>query len=99
MIDIEFMVQYLVLQHAARHERLTINRGNIALLKMCGDLGLIDAALAAQVADAYRALRKLQHQLRLQGQDLARVSPSRVQEHVAHVMRLWHIIFGAESAA
>jgi glutamate-ammonia-ligase adenylyltransferase len=98
MIDIEFMVQYLVLQHAARHERLTINRGNIALLKMCGELGLVDAELAAQVADAYRALRKLQHQLRLQGQDLARVAPSRVQEHVAHVIRLWHIIFGADSA-
>jgi glutamate-ammonia-ligase adenylyltransferase len=99
MIDIEFMVQYLVLQNAARHEQLTINRGNIALLKMCGELGLIDAALAAQVADAYRTLRKLQHQMRLQGQELARVSPSLVQEHVEHVLRLWNIIFDDGAAA
>jgi glutamate-ammonia-ligase adenylyltransferase len=94
MIDIEFMVQYLVLQHAFQHEQLTINRGNIALLKMCGEIGLIDAELAAQVADAYRTLRKLQHQLRLQGQDLARVAPERVQLHAEHVNHLWHVIFG-----
>ena len=93
MIDIEFMVQYLVLQHAAKYEQLTINRGNIALLKMCGEINLIDAALAAQVADAYRALRKLQHQLRLQGLELARVAPNRVREHVEQVTRLWNIIF------
>lgn len=72
MIDIEFMVQYLVLQHAAQYPQLTSNSGNIALLRLCGELGLIDAQLAALVADAYLgALRKLQHQLRLQGQDLA----------------------------
>jgi glutamate-ammonia-ligase adenylyltransferase len=99
MIDIEFMVQYLVLQHAARHEQLTINRGNIALLKMCGEIKLIDAALAARVADAYRTLRKLQHQLRLQGQELARVAPNRVQEHVEQVIRLWNIIFDDGAAA
>ncbi|AQR71797.1 bifunctional glutamine synthetase adenylyltransferase/deadenyltransferase [Janthinobacterium sp. LM6] len=95
MIDIEFMVQYLVLQHAAQYPQLTANSGNIALLRLCGELGLIDAQLAALVADAYRALRKLQHQLRLQGQDLARVEPERVRVHADNVMRLWQAIFGA----
>ncbi|MNN63941.1 Glutamate-ammonia-ligase adenylyltransferase [compost metagenome] len=95
MIDIEFMVQYLVLQHATQYPQLTANSGNIALLRLCGELGLIDAQLAAQVADAYRALRKLQHQLRLQGQDLARVEPERVRVHADNVMRLWQAIFGA----
>jgi glutamate-ammonia-ligase adenylyltransferase len=76
MIDIEFIVQFLVLQHAAAYPELTANFGNIALLRMCGELGLIDAGLAARVADAYRQYRKLQHQLRLQGQDLARIDPS-----------------------
>ncbi|HEV7814374.1 MAG TPA: bifunctional [glutamate--ammonia ligase]-adenylyl-L-tyrosine phosphorylase/[glutamate--ammonia-ligase] adenylyltransferase [Janthinobacterium sp.] len=93
MIDIEFMVQFLVLQHAARYPQLAINIGNIALLKMCADLGLIDAGLAAGVADAYRALRKLQHQLRLQGQDLGLVEPALVQEHAAQVKRLWDTVF------
>ncbi|MGV7208815.1 bifunctional [glutamate--ammonia ligase]-adenylyl-L-tyrosine phosphorylase/[glutamate--ammonia-ligase] adenylyltransferase [Oxalobacteraceae bacterium A2-2] len=93
MIDIEFMVQYLVLRHAADHRELTANSGNIALLRTCGELGLVDPALAAEVADAYRKFRKLQHQLRLQGPDLARVDPSLVTAEAAAVRRLWEEIF------
>ena len=98
MIDIEFIVQYLVLQYAANYPQLTANYGNIALLKMCGELGLIDPALAAGVGDAYRQLRRLQHQLRLQGQDLARVDPALVASHAAQVRRLWLSIFEADVA-
>ncbi len=93
MIDIEFMVQYLVLRHAAQYPQLTANMGNITLLKMCGELGLIDPALAAAVGDAYRALRKLQHQMRLQGQDLARIGMVQVELHARNVTRLWGAIF------
>jgi glutamate-ammonia-ligase adenylyltransferase len=96
MIDIEFIVQYLVLRHAAQHPRLTANAGNIALLRMAGELGLVDAALAGAVADAYRALRKLQHQVRLQGREEARVEPSQVAAHAANVVRLWQACFGAQ---
>jgi len=95
MIDIEFIVQYLVLRHAARYPQLTANRGNIALLRLCGELGLIDAGLAAGAADAYRTLRRLQHQVRLQGQDNARVDPALVTGHAAVVVRLWQACFGA----
>jgi glutamate-ammonia-ligase adenylyltransferase len=94
MIDIEFMVQYLVLRHAHQYPQLTANTGNIALLKLCGELGLIDAALAAAVGDAYRAMRKLQHQVRLQGQDNARVEPALVAKHAAQVVMLWKAMFG-----
>ncbi|WP_348699529.1 bifunctional [glutamate--ammonia ligase]-adenylyl-L-tyrosine phosphorylase/[glutamate--ammonia-ligase] adenylyltransferase [Duganella fentianensis] len=93
MIDIEFIVQYLVLQHAARYPQLTANSGNIALLRMCGELGLISVEHASAVGDAYRQLRKLQHQLRLQGQDLARVEPALVAHHAAQVSALWKEIF------
>jgi glutamate-ammonia-ligase adenylyltransferase len=94
MIDIEFMVQYLVLRHASEFPQLTANAGNIALLRLCGELGLIDPALAAAVGDAYRAMRKLQHQERLQGHDKARVDPAQVSAHSANVLRLWNAIFG-----
>jgi glutamate-ammonia-ligase adenylyltransferase len=94
MVDIEFIVQYLVLRHAAQHPRLTANAGNIALLKMAGEMGLIDAGLAAAVADAYRALRRLQHQVRLQGREDARVEPALVAVHAAQVVRLWQACFG-----
>jgi glutamate-ammonia-ligase adenylyltransferase len=95
MIDIEFIVQYLVLRHAFAHPQLTANKGNIALLHMCGELGLIDASLAEGAADAYRLMRKLQHQVRLQGQEQARVDPALVASHAGLVVRLWRACFGA----
>src|SRR5690606_33135529 len=96
MIDIEFMVQYLVLRHAPQYPQLTPNVGNIALLKRCGELQLIDAELASQVADAYRSFRRMQHQIRLQGADKARVELERVKDEVAAVKTLWQQVFGCE---
>jgi glutamate-ammonia-ligase adenylyltransferase len=89
MIDIEFIVQYLVLRHAAQYPQLTADIGNIALLKLCGELGLIDAALAQEVANAYRTFRKLQHKMRLQGQERARVEFERVEKEIQAVKLLW----------
>ena len=94
MIDIEFIVQYLVLLHASRVPQLTADIGNIALLKLCGDLGLIDAPLANGVADAYRMFRKLQHQIRLQGNDRARVEIERVAPQAEQVRTLWKATLG-----
>ncbi|CAH0168541.1 Bifunctional glutamine synthetase adenylyltransferase/adenylyl-removing enzyme [Massilia sp. Bi118] len=94
MIDIEFIVQYLVLRHSFEHPQLTANKGNITLLRMFGELGLIDPALAQGAADAYRLMRKLQHQVRLQGQEQARVDPALVASHAGVVVRLWRACFG-----
>jgi len=96
MIDIEFIVQYLVLQYASKYRELTGNIGNIALLKLSGELGLVDAALAGAVADAYREMRKWQHQLRLQGQEQSRIDPARVNIHAANVKLLWEAIFAGQ---
>ncbi len=93
MIDIEFIVQYLVLRHACHYPQLTANVGNIALLHRSGELGLIDADLAGATADAYRDYRRLQHQIRLQGQDMARVDPAVAAADMAAVTRLWEQCF------
>jgi len=94
MVDIEFTVQYLVLLHSGAHPTLTGNKGNIALLRMAGELGLIDTALAVAVGDAYRMFRARQHKLRLDGQDQARVAPDTVADQTAHVRALWRAVFG-----
>ncbi len=94
MIDIEFMVQYLVLRHASEQPRLTGDIGNIALLKLCGEFGLIDAALSEKVADAYRTFRRMQHHIRLQGEERARVEQGKVAAEVASVIALWGRVFG-----
>src|SRR5205085_4375493 len=52
MVDVEFIVQYLVLRHSHDEPALTANAGNIALLARAGTLGLVPAALAASAADA-----------------------------------------------
>jgi len=89
MIDIEFAVQFLVLAHSARYRDLTGNLGNIALLQMAAGHGLIDAALAERCRNAYREFRRLQHSLRLNGAQYARVPRASVQPHVDAVIELW----------
>jgi [glutamine synthetase] adenylyltransferase / [glutamine synthetase]-adenylyl-L-tyrosine phosphorylase len=92
MIDIEFTVQYLVLAHAHRFAVLTGNLGNIALLKIAADHGLIATQLALRCQDAYREYRRLQHALRLNGAQYARVPASGVRQHVEAVRRLRTVI-------
>jgi glutamate-ammonia-ligase adenylyltransferase len=89
MIDIEFIVQFLVLRHAADYPAIAGDIGNIALLKLAGDLKLIDPPLSVAVSDAYRLFRKLQHQIRLTGHDRARVELSQVAEPREAVEQLW----------
>ena len=94
MIDIEFLVQYLVLGHAHRHAELTRNAGNIALLRLAAQLGLIPRESAEAVADAYRDYRKRQHWLRLNGAKYARVPAAEVQDRIEATKALWSGVFG-----
>jgi len=95
IVDVEFMVQYLVLTNAAKHAQLTANAGNLALLGMAARLGLIDSQKANVVAEAYRDYRRLQHAKRLQGESMVRVPLPDVQTQVDAVRDLWSILFNA----
>jgi glutamate-ammonia-ligase adenylyltransferase len=94
MVDVEFVTQYLVLCHSGTHPQLVRNLGNIALLRLAGEAGLIAPELAARAGDAYRTLRRIQHQLRLQGVEKARVPPDQLQEERAAVRELWTAVLG-----
>jgi glutamate-ammonia-ligase adenylyltransferase len=93
MVDVEFAVQYLVLAFSNRYPELTKNLGNIALLGMAAGLGLIPAGLAERARNAYREFRRLQHSLRLNGAQYARVPHAEVEPHAAAVRELWRLIF------
>jgi glutamate-ammonia-ligase adenylyltransferase len=95
LVDVEFVVQYLVLGYSHQHPELTGNLGNIALLRIAAELGLIPAPLAESVRAAYREFRRLQHGLRLNG-DKARVHPDTVTDRVASVCELWQQVFGSD---
>ena len=99
MIDIEFMVQYLVLAHAHRHPQLTGNLGNIALLKMAGELGLVPLAVAMTVRDAYREYRRLQHAERLNGAQYARVGHAPLAACIDATLDLWKTVFACGSSS
>ena len=92
LVDVEFIVQYLILGYAHAHPQLTGNLGNIALLRIAAELGLIPAELAEKVRNAYRDFRRMQHSLRLNGTK-ARVSPDVVADRIAVVRELWQTVF------
>ena len=88
MVDVEFVVQYLVLAHAQRYPELAQNIGNIALLLRAEALGLIPTPLGQEAAHAYRALRRRQHLAHLHDQPL-RCDPADCQISIAAVKALW----------
>ena len=96
IIDVEFIVQYLVLGHAHAHEQLTGNIGNLALLKLAARLGLVGEPYAQAAHDAYRRFRQLQHGLRLQGEQYARVNPATVGGARRAVVQLWEEVMGTK---
>ncbi|EFK95603.1 Glutamate-ammonia-ligase adenylyltransferase, partial [sediment metagenome] len=98
IIDVEFIVQYLVLAHAAAHPELTRNSGNLALLKAAAQAGLIPLELAEETRAAYREFRRLQHQSRLQAAAHARVDMEIAEPWAAAVRRLWEYVFAPIAA-
>jgi len=91
MVDIEFMVQFMVLAHAHQYPQLTRNIGNLALLKSLADLGIIDAEASRKVADLYRSLRQIQHSMRLNSDSSCRVAPGEID--ISPSLQLWNILF------
>jgi glutamate-ammonia-ligase adenylyltransferase len=90
MVDIEFIVQYLILAHAAEYPELTANSGNIALLAIAAKLDLIDQASSFKVSEVYRHLRLIQHQMRLNNQTLGLIERKVID--TSPVIDLWKAI-------
>lgn len=93
LIDVEFLIQYLVLGHARSHPALTGNLGNIALLRIAAELGLIPSDLAQKCGDSYRRMRHLQHRQRLNGLS-SRIELTEAAQAIEPVKQLWKIVFG-----
>ena len=94
IIDVEFLVQYLVLAHAHAYPSLADNIGNLALLARAAEYDLVAQETAQAVRAAYREFRTLQHHQRMQGKHEARVAPEHVARHIAGVKTLWGTLLG-----
>ena len=93
MVDVEFVVQYLVLAHAARHRALVDNAGNIALLERAEQAGLLPPGLGHGAADAYRELRRTQHRARL-NEEPTELALSELSQARQSVLQLWQQVLG-----
>jgi [glutamine synthetase] adenylyltransferase / [glutamine synthetase]-adenylyl-L-tyrosine phosphorylase len=93
MVDIEFAVQCLVLCYAREFPDLCKNIGNLALLKMCSEQGLIAQQLAGECIQTYQDLRRLQYALRLNGHEQTRVPTEQWEQRRAGVRQLWAEVF------
>ena len=98
MVDVEFVVQFLVLAHAAAEPALLNNFGNILLLEMSARAGFLAEETALAAVRAYRRYRALQHEIRLNAGEgaPARVPPDIVIDERAAVERLWREVFGTD---
>ncbi len=94
LIDVEFIVQFLVLAHASTYSDLADNIGNSALLSRAAQHGLVNNQRAEEVRSAYRALSSMQHRERLQDNGI-RVKKSLVAPFIDSVKLLWTDLFGA----
>ena len=92
MMDVEFAVQYLVLAHADANPMLLDNAGNIALLQRAEAAGLLPAGVGRAAAAAYRALRRAQHQARLDEQP-TQFEPDALAAPRDAVLALWQAVF------
>jgi len=93
MVDVEFVVQYLVLLHAGQHAGLCENLGNIALLARAEDAGLLPPGLGRAAADAYRELRRQQHRARLD-EAPTQLPPEALAGPRQAVLALWQHVMG-----
>ncbi|MCK4744167.1 MAG: bifunctional [glutamate--ammonia ligase]-adenylyl-L-tyrosine phosphorylase/[glutamate--ammonia-ligase] adenylyltransferase [Sulfuriflexus sp.] len=96
IVEIEFMVQYAVLQWAEKYPQLLEWTDNVRLLQKLVEVGLLDAQDGQDLADAYRAYRAEVHKLKLQERP-ARVSAELFTDERATVQRLWQAWLGSDN--
>jgi [glutamine synthetase] adenylyltransferase / [glutamine synthetase]-adenylyl-L-tyrosine phosphorylase len=92
--DIEFLVQYLVLENAVAHPAVIEFTDNIRQLNALADCGALPLAAAVELQKIYRAYRRRQHRLALNDEP-ARVPSAEFRDERSFVNGCWDEVFGA----
>jgi glutamate-ammonia-ligase adenylyltransferase len=95
IVDIEFIVQYLILAYSGELPEFLRNLGNFALLTRAAALGLIDEEQAAAAAKAYLAYRHRLHIAQNNSERKAWIVPAELAAERAAVAKLWQSMFGS----
>jgi glutamate-ammonia-ligase adenylyltransferase len=92
IVDIEFLVQYLVLLNAHRYPELLDWTDNVRLLQTLIETGVMDEYTAHVLKHAYLIYRAAAHQLSLQEKP-AKVSGDKFERLSRRVSEIWQSIF------
>ena len=94
IVDIEFLVQYLVLFNSWEYRELLKWTDNVRLLETLNKMGIIDDYVAHILKIAYLTYRATVHQLNLQEKP-AKVSENRFRDLRKNVEEIWENIMEA----
>ena len=89
VLDLEFIAQYQLLRHAARHPSILVQSTPSAFRRL-GEAGILDSDDAAELADSAAFLQRLQGLLRLtvgHNRDVERFTPG-VRETLSRAMAM-----------
>ena len=92
LIDIEFLVQYVILANASRYPKLCENIGNFALLGVIADLQLLPASSTRKISEIFVKYRELIHKNRLNNSD-GLVNGKIIAGEREKVDELWEMAF------
>ncbi|MDA8137081.1 MAG: bifunctional [glutamate--ammonia ligase]-adenylyl-L-tyrosine phosphorylase/[glutamate--ammonia-ligase] adenylyltransferase [Desulfobacteraceae bacterium] len=94
IIDIEFLVQYLVLRHAHRHPAIVRWTDNVRQLQALNEAGILDNVTAFRLRRAFLIYRATAHRLNL-AQQPARVADNRFLQARQFVAEMWQRLLGS----
>ncbi len=95
IVDMEFMVQYGVLAHAHRCQRLLTYTDNIRILEEFEMQGILSTVQAQDLREAYQTMRAMEHRLTLQNQ-AGEVSNDDLCEQREKVKAVWVTLMCSE---
>ncbi len=97
MVDIEFMVQYAVLNYAHQYPELAYWSDNVRILEVMAKLGLLSDEQSEQLTEAYLRYRTSGHLCALQHKK-SRVPDTEFQQERALVTSQWQQFFDGVTA-
>ena len=92
LIDIEFIVQYIVLAYSSEYPDLCMNKGNFFLLKLIGEKNLVPKETITNVANIFLKYRTLIHENRLKNLN-NKLSTKIIENDIKCVGNLWNVVF------
>lgn len=92
IVDIEFMVQYLVLAHSAENPALLAWPDNVRILETAHACELLSTAQFRLLTDAYLSLRSALHQFALEHRD-SEETPRPLADFQSAVTQIWDTLF------